>query len=81
MTTCNSGTYITDNDQYIKKIGANKLYVLALKDFVQHIKIKIQSKLILTKTPSDIFMWQLDLKDVNISINIRGIVKEPPLKK
>lgn len=79
MTTCNSGTYITDNDQYyIKKVGANKLYVLALKDFVQHIKIKIQSK---TKTPSDIFMWQLDLKDVNISINIRGIVKEPPLKK
>lgn len=34
ITTCNSGTYITDNDQYIKKIGANKLYVLALKDFV-----------------------------------------------
>lgn len=29
MTTCNSGTYITDNDQYyIKKVGANKLYVL-----------------------------------------------------
>lgn len=57
MIICNLGIYIIDNDQYIKKVGVNKFYVFVFKDFVQYIKIKIQSKFILIKIFFDIFMW------------------------